>query len=208
MKRRNFIRTTALLGGGLVLSFRATGKVVNGLMEAGEGILNDFVTIMSNGDVHFQFVKHEMGQGVSTAMAQIFADELCADWEKVKIDFPAADMKKYQNDVNGGHDTGGSCTIIYQWDMLRKAGATAKQMLINAAAQKWKSLPADCYADNHFIIHKSSSKKIGFGDLASAAAKLKVPADVPLKKQNSYQHIGQSKAAKLIPSMITGKLQY
>src|SRR5690606_40058126 len=98
------------LGGGLVPTFNATARLyANDTLK--DVMLNDFVKILSNGDVHFQFVKHEMGQGVSTAMAQIFAEELCASWDKVKIDFPDADMKRYQNDANGGHDTGGSCTI-------------------------------------------------------------------------------------------------
>src|SRR5687767_7225752 len=154
MKRRDFIKGSAILGGGLMFSFRATAfkrSTYNATSEDGNA-LGDFVRIMPNGDVCFQFVKHEMGQGICTAMAQIFSEELCADWKKVKIEFPPADLKRYQNDVNGGHDTGGSCTIIYQWDILRKAGATARQMLIEAAAQQWNTSPANCYAENHRVI--------------------------------------------------------
>ena len=98
------------------------------------GSLGDLLKITPDGPVRYQFIKHEMGQGISTALAMIIAEELCADWEKVKIDFPDTDLKKFQNDKNGGHDTGGSCTIIYQWDTLRSAGAAARQMLIEAAA--------------------------------------------------------------------------
>lgn len=209
MKRRDFIRSSAVLGGGIMLSFHATAmQAITGQVFVNESTLGDFVKILPNGDVLFQFVKHEMGQGISTAMAQIFADELCADWEKVKIEFPDADMKKYQNDRNGGHDTGGSCTIIYQWDMLRKAGATAKQMLIEAAAKKWNTSAANCYAENHLVINRSSSKKIEFGDLATSAAKLDIPVEVTLKNQATFQHIGKPKASKLISPMVTGKLQY
>lgn len=207
MKRREFICTSALFSGGLVLSFHATA-LTSGEEGNSETVLGDFVQILTNGDVYFQFVKHEMGQGISTAMAQIFAEELCADWEKVKISFPDADMKKYQNDQNGGHDTGGSCTIIYQWDLLRKAGATAKQMLVNAAAQKWNTAPTDCYAENHYVVHEPSARRLSFGELVSAAAKLPIPKDVALKHQRQYQSIGKPKTGKLIPAMVTGKLQY
>src|SRR5690606_26199025 len=125
------------------------------------------------------------------AMAQIFAEELCASWDKVKIDFPDADMKRYQNDANGGHDTGGSCTIIYQWDMLRKAGATARQMLIEAAAKRWRVQPSECFADNHHVVHKPTKRFFGFGDLASAASQIPVPGEIVLKDQSNYQHIGK-----------------
>ena len=110
MKRRDFIKDSAILGGGLMISFHATAlprSAYNVLLEDGH-TLGDFVKIMPNGEVCFQFVKHEMGQGIATAMAQIFSEELCADWNKIKIEFPPADLKRYQNDANGGHDTGGS----------------------------------------------------------------------------------------------------
>ena len=138
MQRRNFIRSGFFAGGGLLLSFEsfAGAPWLQNFNQGSDVELGDFIRVGPNGDVLFQFVKHEMGQGVSTAMAQILTEELCADWEKVKIRFPDADMKRYQNDRNGGHDTGGSCTIIYQWDLLRKAGATAREMLIAAGAKR------------------------------------------------------------------------
>jgi isoquinoline 1-oxidoreductase subunit beta len=209
MKRAEFIKTMALAGGGFMISLttRALQREVHPLVE-GSTFIGDFVKILPNGDVLFQFVKHEMGQGVSTAMAQIFAEELCADWEKVKIEFPAADMKKYQNEKNGGHDTGGSCTIIYQWDLLRKAGATARQLLVEAAAKIWKISLEDCYAENHYVIHKPSSKRIGFGELANTAAQLVASADVKLKNSEHFQIIGKSKPGKLTPSIVTGELKY
>lgn len=209
MERRNFIKYAAVLGGGFMLSFHATAKVEktgNVLVDGND--LGDFVRIMPNGDVLFQFVKHEMGQGISTAMAQIFGEEMCADWEKIEIEFPPADMKRYQNDKNGGHDTGGSCTIIYQWDLLRKAGATARQMLVEAAAKQWNTSVANCYAENHFVIDKSSGKRLGFGELAKTASSLVSTPTVALKDQNHFKLIGKSKTSKLIPSMVTGELNY
>ncbi len=112
-----------------------------------------------------------MGQGVSTSMAQILVEELCADWEKVKVDFPLVNMARYENEKNGGYGTGGSCTLTYAWDLMRTAGATARQMLIEAAAAQWNIAPTDCYAHNHYVIDKRSAKKLYFGELASLAAK-------------------------------------
>lgn len=211
MKRRNFIRASAMVSGGLVLSFHTgaspfTGDVETAIADS-EG-LGDLIKINSDGSVLFQFIKHEMGQGVSTSMAQILCEELCADWERVKIDFPSADLKKYQNDKNGGHDTGGSCTIIYQYDILRKAGATARQLLTAAAAKQWNTGVENCYADNHWIVNRTSSQKLGFAELASMAAQIPIPSDVKLKDHKTFQLIGKPKTAKLIPAIVTGSLKY
>lgn len=210
MQRRKFLHSAGIAGGALLLSFRqlAAGTFQGKLIASGEAALGDFVRIDTAGNVLFQFVKHEMGQGVATAMAQILAEELCADWEKVRIDFPDADMQRYQNDRNGGHDTGGSCTIIYQWDLLRTAGATVKQMLIAAAARQWNTSPENCYAENHYVFQKSASRKRAFGKLAALAATLPVPRDIQLKNAADYQLIGKSKSAKLAPKIVTGELKY
>ncbi|WP_116813443.1 xanthine dehydrogenase family protein molybdopterin-binding subunit [Steroidobacter cummioxidans] len=209
MNRRDFMRSAALAVGGLTLCLDTLAREVTlapGAATARE--LGDFIRITPSGDVLFQFVKHEMGQGVATSMAQILCEELCADWERVQIDFPIADLPRYQNDRNGGLDTGGSCTIIYQYDLLRKAGATARQMLVAAAAQQWQVPTRDCIADNHWVIHRSSGRKLAFGDLATAAAALPMPANVELKDPQRFVLIGRSKAAKLIPEIVTGRLQF
>ncbi|HZY81969.1 MAG TPA: molybdopterin cofactor-binding domain-containing protein [Cyclobacteriaceae bacterium] len=198
MNRRNFIVSSIAVGGGLLLKFE------NSLGANADSEIGNFLRVSSNGDVIFHFVKHEMGQGVSTAMAQIISEELCADWSRVKIDLPLADMKKY----NANFDTGGSCTIIYQWDLLRQAGAMARQMLIQAAAQQWNTTPENCYAENHMVINRQSSRKIGFGQLASAAAKLNPPKEVKLKTSKEYNIIGKRKKAILVPEIVTGSLQY
>ncbi len=211
MNRRQFIRASALAGGGLLLTVPSDaiiGNHDNSNLAITDGALGDLLKIMPNGQVCYQFIKHEMGQGVSTAMAMIIAEELCADWEKVKIEFPDTDLKKFQNDKNGGHDTGGSCTIIYQWDTLRNAGATARHMLIAAAAKQWNTTPENCYAKDHFVVNRISLQRIDFGALATAAAQIAVPAQVVLKNSKDFQLIGKSKPAKLIPSIVTGSLQY
>jgi isoquinoline 1-oxidoreductase beta subunit len=210
MNRRTFIQKSALAGGGLMLavhSFASSRKKKDDLGGA-ENSFGDLLKITPDGQVRYQFIKHEMGQGVSTAMAMIIAEELCADWEKVKIEFPDTDLKKFQNDKNGGHDTGGSCTIIYQWDTLRKAGATARQMLIEAAAKQWSTSSKNCYAKDHVVFNRSSSQKLGFGELATLAAQIPVPSTIELKSSKEFQLIGQPKPAKLIPPIVTGELKY
>lgn len=210
MKRRYFIRVTSLAGGGLMLYFQsiAVSSLLRGKEKQDGEFLGDFLKIMPDGTVHFQFVKHEMGQGVSTAMAQIIGEELCVDWEKVKIDFPVADMSRYQNDKNGGHDTGGSCTIIYQWDLLRKAGASARQMLIKAAAKRWNTIEENCYAENHYILNRLNSSRFQFGELVAEAARHTLPEQITLKAQSDYKIIGKPKTAKLLPSIVTGEMKY
>ncbi len=117
-------------------------------------------------------------------------------------------MKKFQNDKNGGHDTGGSCTIIYQWDLLRLAGATARQMLIDAAARTWNVAPALCDAANHKITNKQTGQSLDFLELASRPSQSPVPRKCIAEKDKDFQLIGKPKAAKLIPSMVTGNLKY
>ncbi len=207
MKRRDFLKHSALAAGGLTLCLRGMGADAAILAATDTATIGEFLRITPSGDVLFSVVKHEMGQGVATALAQILCEELHADWNRVSVEFPLANMPKWQNDKNGGHDTGGSCTITYQYDSLRKAGATARQMLIAAAAQKW-NVPADsCRAENHFVIH-ASGRRAGFGELATLAATMPVPAYVPLKSDKQQSLIGQAKPHKLVPDIVTGNLKY
>lgn len=213
MKRRNFIKSSGLIGGGLMLKFGNVGAGVQRVAAspltvansvAGAATVGNFLVISPNGDVVFHFVKHEMGQGVSTAMAQIISEELCADWSRVKVDFPVADMKKFNSDFG----TGGSCTIQYQWDLLRQAGAAAREMLVQAAARQWNTAPENCIAENHIVFDRTTKRTLGFGQLAAAAAKLPVPKDAKLKEPKEYKIIGQRKKALLAPDIVTGSLQY
>lgn len=218
MNRRQFVRASLLSGGGLLLSFPVLPGETPTAISDGDGdaaavrtqenALGDLLTITPDGEVRYRFIKHEMGQGVSTAMAMIIAEELCADWDRVTVELPDTDMKKYQNDRNGGHDTGGSCTIIYQYDVLRKAGATARAMLVAAAANRWKVSAGDCYAERHQVFNRKSGAAIEFGALVNDAALLTPPSDVQLKADHAFKLIGTTKSAKLIPNMVTGRATY
>ncbi len=210
MKRREFLRDSVLAGSGLTLCFRAMGAEIL-VAKPADGAateMGDFLRITPSGDVLFLVVKHEMGQGLATAGAQMLCEELGADWSRVKLEFPLADMARWENDRNGGHGTGGSCSITYQYDLLRKAGATARQMLIAAAAQQW-NVPVDsCIAENHGVTHAASKRRLSFGELAAAAARQPVPADVRLKDTNDQKLIGSPVHTKLIPDIVTGRVKF
>jgi isoquinoline 1-oxidoreductase subunit beta len=211
MRRREFLRSSLYAAGGLTLCLSAgAGAVISNASGSAAAAtpMGDFLRITPSGDVLFQIVKHEMGQGVATALAQILCEELAADWNRVDVEFPRADMARWQNDRNGGHDTGGSCTITYQYDLLRKAGATARMMLVAAAAGQWSVPVESCRAENHVVLHVATGRTLGYGELAVRAAELPVPHDAPLKGDKQQSLIGQSKPGKLIPDIVTGRLKY
>ncbi len=96
----------------------------------------------------------------------LFAEELCADFRKVRVEFPAANPSQYPETTLGGHGTGGSYSVTQMTPILRKAGATVREMLIQAAAAQWNTTAENCYAENHFIINRITHQKAGFGELA------------------------------------------
>ena len=209
VNRRDFLFQSVLAGAGLTLSLRVKGDTLAiSHADAVPSLLGDFVRIEPDGRVLFQVIKHEMGQGVATSLAQIFCEELCADWERVQVEFPVADMQRYQNDRNGGYDTGGSCTIIYQYDMLRQAGATVRQLLVEAAAREWQVSADRCYAQDHFVHLRGSTRKLGFGELATPAASLPIPGEAALKDPAEFRIIGTARAAKLNPDITRGRVKY
>jgi isoquinoline 1-oxidoreductase beta subunit len=208
MNRREFV-ASACAAGALVVALRPAGAQVSLIKHASTQLpLGDFVRIAANGDVLYHFTKHEMGQGVATAMAQILCEELCADWSRVKIEFPLVDLPRYENERYGGYGTGGSCTLIYTYDMLRQAGAAVRQMLVNAAAELLDVPAAELFAENHFVVHKATSRRLSFGELAPLAAQLPIPDHVELKDERSFTLIGRPTSSKLTPQIVTGALKY
>jgi isoquinoline 1-oxidoreductase beta subunit len=210
MKRRRFLHAATLAATGLVLGFHAQGGdvVVSKAAADGGAPLGDFLRITPDGTVLFRLVKHEMGQGIATSLAQIACEELCADWTKVEIELSDADLERFQNAAHGGHETGGSATVATQYDVMRKAGALARQMLESAAAKVWGVSPDQCWAENHRVVHRRSSRALMFGELATAAAQLPIPAQVQLKPERAFTLIGQPKVGKLSPAIVSGRLKY
>lgn len=185
--RRNFIKVCSLSAGGLFLA--AYVPAANIFSKPGDDPKifspSAYIKIDSNGIVTVIVHRTEMGQGVQTALPMIVAEELEVNWEDIRIEQADAD-EKY-----GSQSTGGSWSIRSSFTPFRVAGATAKEMLITAAAVKWGANSADCYAENGFIIDKTNGNKFSYGELVNEASMLPVPQDVKLKDPKDYKIIGK-----------------
>jgi len=201
LDRRDFLKVSTVAGAGLMLGFYLPSKE-NGLTPASDFAPNAFIKIEPSGTVTIAVAKSEMGQGVRTSLPMIVAEELDADWSKVRVEQSDAHPTKY-----GSQGTGGSFSVRGSWQMLRQAGATARDMLVTAAAQSWHVSPATCKTDKGFVIH-SSGKKLAYGELAEAASKLSVPHSVKLKENKDFKILGKSLPRVDTPEKVTGAAKY
>ena len=179
--RRDFVKATAAVGGGLALGFYLPGKGGVAQADAGGGYAspNAWVRITPDNQVTILVARSEMGQGVATSMPLLVAEELDVDFSKVKVDFaPPAEV--YINSLLGGQLTGGSTSVRDAWEKLRKAGASARMMLVAAAAQEWGVDASTLKAENG-VIKGPGGKQVTYGMIAAKAAQMEVPKDVPLK---------------------------
>jgi len=202
--RRQFLKTTALAGGGLLISFHmpAFGKF-SGTPEATDFIPNAFIRIGTDNIVTVIVNHSEMGQGSYTSLPMILADELDADWSNVRFEFAPVDPA-YNHPAFGMMATGGSTSTWVEWDRFRKAGATARYMLVEAAAQTWNVEASACTTEKGFVIHTASGKKLSYGQLTDKAATIKAPADVKLKDPKHFKFIGKPVKRLDTPSKING----
>src|SRR4030095_2812486 len=201
--RRDFLKITSLTGGGLVLGFswfgsEAAPTVINNA-TASDVAFNSYLSIATDGTITIFSPNPELGQNVMTSFPMIVADELDADWSKVKAVQAPLD-KKYDRQA-----TGGSGAIPHSWKRLRTAGATARALLIAAAAKKWKVDVSECTADNSFVIHTKTGNKLSYGELAEEASKIAVPTDVPLKNRKDFKIIGTAVKNVENKNIVTGK---
>lgn len=199
--RRDFIKVVSAGGAGLVLAFRLPWEEPDllAIAQAKPFVPNAWLKIDPQGLVTITVAKSEMGQGVRTSLPMIVAEELEADWTKVKIEQAPAHPDKY-----GSQGTGGSTSVRRSWDMLRKAGATAREMLIAAAAQQWRVERVSCTAKNGMVLHNASGKKVGYGELAEAAARIPVPESPPLKDPKDFRIIGKRTPRLDTPAKVNG----
>ena len=204
--RRDFLKMTAISGGGLVLGFNwfsaeAGVPVVisNSAMAAGNIGFNSYLSIATDGIVTIMSPNPELGQNIITSFPMVVAEELEADWKKVKV-LQANLDNKFDRQL-----TGGSGAVPHSWKLLRNAGATAKFMLIEAAAKQWAVPSAECTASNGFVLHPRSGKKLSFGDLAEAASIIPVPTTVKLKDRKDFKLIGKSVRNGENLKIVTGK---
>ncbi len=192
--RRRFLKSSAALGAGLVVGFvlpPASGRWAVA-EEAKKPPIppNAFVRIAKDGSVTI-VVKHlEFGQGVNTSLPMILAEELECDWSQVRWELaPAA--PEYAHTGFGMQMTGGSSSVWNSWDQLRTAGAQARTMLVQAAASQWKVKPEACRAEKGHVVGPGG-KRLSYGQLAEAAARLPVPENVALKSPGEFKRIGTS----------------
>jgi isoquinoline 1-oxidoreductase subunit beta len=163
-----------------------------------------FVGIDSDGTVHLVAHRSEMGTGSRTALPLILADELDADWKRVKIEQAIGDPRY------GSQDTDGSHSIRDFYPTMREAGATARLMLLRAAAAQWNVPESQCESEMHVIVHRASSRKAGYGELVAAAAKLPVPKkeELQFKPQGAWRYVGKGASSYDIVDICTGKAGY
>ena len=163
-----------------------------------------FLGIAADGTVTIVAHRSEMGCGSRTALPLVLADELDADWAKVKIEQATGDAKF------GDQDTDGSHSVRSFFDQMRQVGATGRAMLVTAAAQQWGVPEKECSTEPNYVVHKASGKKLGYGELAAAAAKLTVPKkeDVLLKDRSQWRYIGKDNALFDLEDIVTGKATF
>jgi isoquinoline 1-oxidoreductase beta subunit len=207
--RRDFLKTGAVVGGGLLISlYLPELSRASGSETAAETFApNAFIRIGTDDTVTIIVNHSEMGQGIYTSLPMLLAEELEADWTKIRVEAaPVASV--YNHTVFPVQMTGGSTTLSSEWERFRKAGATARVMLIAAAAQMWKLDEKGCQADNGYVMHAPSGRRASFGSLAAAAAKLEPPTDVVLKDPKYFKLIGKPTRRLDTPSKIDGSAQF
>lgn len=208
MKRREFIERSAA-GAALTLGVTLTGCKTEALPDAGGASFapNAWIRIETDGTVRVMVDRSEMGQGVSTALPMLVADELDADWEKVRFEFAPANAA-YKNPLSFGQVTGGSTSVMAAWTPLREAGARARGMLISAAAATWAVAAGECRTEKGEVIHEVSGRRLGYGELSARAAVLPVPQSVSLKLPGTFTLIGKSVPRLDTTAMVTGQTRY
>jgi isoquinoline 1-oxidoreductase subunit beta len=206
--RREFLKTGALVTGGLVIAFTVPGTRRFARAErvaAGPFAPNAFLRVGSDDTVTVLLAHSEMGQGIWTGLPMLVAEELDADWSKIRVQHaPAAPA--YAHTVFGMQMTGGSTSTWTEFDRCRQAGATARAMLVQAAAQRFGVSPADCRTENGAVI--AGGKRARYGELAEAAAKLPVPKEVSLKDPKDWKLIGKPTKRLDTPEKITGRAEF
>jgi len=212
MERREFLKVS-VSGAGLVVAVSFFGgssiAVSSGVEEkAGNAgkpwVPNAWIRITPDNVVTVLMNKSEMGQGTWTALAMVVAEELESDWKDIRVEAsPVRD--EYKDPVFGMQITGGSTGVRHMYDPMRRAGATAREMLIQAAASEWNVPSGECRADKGRVIHEKTGKSLTYGELCVKASQVSTPQDVPLKPRDKFRLIGKSMPRLDIPDKVDGK---
>ncbi|MBN9554447.1 MAG: xanthine dehydrogenase family protein molybdopterin-binding subunit [Alphaproteobacteria bacterium] len=206
--RREFLKVSLAAGGAMLLAFPAGRALAQG--NPAKYVLrpNAFVRIDPTGHVTLIIPQEEMGQGVYTALSQLLADELDVSLDRVTPEAAPPSDAIYGSPMGGGQGTGGSTSIRAFYTALRQVGASARAMLVQAAAAQWHVDPASLRTENGEVIDDAGKRRLGYGALAAAAAKLPAPQDPPLKADKDFKLIGKSVKRLDTPDKVNGKAQY
>jgi isoquinoline 1-oxidoreductase subunit beta len=204
---------TAGLAGGFLFAFHLPVRATNEPVQPpdvteGKFAPNAFIRIDPTGQTTLVMPQVEMGQGIYTAVAMILAEELDADFSRVTLEHAPANEKLYANPAFGVQATGGSTSVRAFWKPLRAAGASARAMLVQAAAQQWQVEPASCTTSNGEVTHRDSGRKLSYGELALAASSQTPPKDVALKDPGDFVLIGKPVKRLDTPDKVNGKVVY
>jgi isoquinoline 1-oxidoreductase beta subunit len=207
--RRSFIVGSAAVGGGLALGLRlppfgpAVVRAADGSPE-----INAWVVIRPDDTVVIRMARSEMGQGTITGLAQMVVEELECDWRKIVYEYPTPGESVRRKRPWGDYSTGGSRGIRTSHEYVRKGGAAARMMLVQAAANQWGVPTSECTVANSVITHKPSKRRVSYGKVAEVAARLEAPKDIPLKDPKNWKVIGKPVARLDTRDKVTGKQVY
>ncbi len=205
--RREFIKHSSALIGGLVIAFHLPEKGFAAVRSDKVYPPNAFIRIAKDDSITIVVNKSEMGQGVYTSLPMLICEELEADWNRVSVESaPVAPV--YNHTVLGMQLTGGSSSIPSSWEQLRRVGAAARIMLTRAAAEKWGVPESECKAEEGFVIHAGSGRKMSYGELAEEASSLPLPHDVRLKDRKDFKLIGKPVKRLDTPEKVNGTAQF
>jgi isoquinoline 1-oxidoreductase subunit beta len=208
LSRRNFLQISTLAGGGLLVSFamRANGRhLLSDTTQSTLSQLNPFLKIGQDNSIHIILSKVEMGQGIWTTLSMLIAEELDCDWNNIKVEHSPPGKGDDFNQHIFIQTTGGSDSTKSEFDRYRQAGATARIMLVNAAAKRWGVHPDTCQTKDGYII--AAGKKISYGEVATEASLLSVPSP-KLREPKDWKYIGQSQKRLDNPEKINGTAKY
>jgi len=212
LSRREFIKGSAALMGGLVIGFYLPMKGGRAFAAEASPVQqvyppNAFIRIAPDDGITIIVNKSEMGQGVYTSLPMLVAEELEADWSRIRVESaPVAAV--YNHTAFGIQMTGGSTSVATSWEQMRRVGASARMMLIRAAAMQWGVPERECHAEMGLVIHAKSGRRSGYGALADAAARFPLPVNVQLKQTKDFKLIGKSTKRLDTPEKINGTAQF
>ncbi len=200
--RRTFLKQSAALGGAFVLGIQGNAALASDAPE-----VTHWVVIQPDDTVIIRIARSELGQGSFTGLAQLVAEELECDWSKVRPEYADVNEHIRRNKIWKDMSTGGSRGIRDSHEYVRKGGAAARMMLVDAAAKQWGVPASECHAENSIVTH-SSGKRARYGELATLASTMPVPENPPLKDPNDWKIAGTSPARFDIPAKVNGSQVY